>query len=152
MRVTRVGGAVLVLGGLVTACGTQPGPSARSAKHVDHTVLVNRATGDRFTPADAAQLGSVLTSSQALAAFKAKDPEFRPQKPVANTLGKLTQGSGDENPVPPGTTVWALTWHDCPQPHGIATSIPNSPCVHWLFLNAHNGHMIVAEFQDSARS
>lgn len=140
-----VGGAFVAI--VLSGCA----PALVPGGEVSHgrgpaTILINTGSGDTFTPSRPGRFDHVLTYAQALTVFKTDNPQFKLDRHLTYQFGTLIQRPDDQDAMRPGTAVWALTWHECPQSNGPLHATPATGCVDWLFLNARTGHMIVWEF------
>jgi hypothetical protein len=86
-----------------------------------------------------------LTSTEALAIFKAMYPEFQPPEEPTAQLGFYTAPVGDHRVR--DRLAWGYRWHECaasahPLPPGTVV-----PCTSWLFLDANTGEMLDLTWQ-----
>jgi len=93
-----------------------------------------------------------LTSSEAIAAFRAADPEFTGLPADATSFfGIYTAAVGDGTFRFHDRLAWGYTWHRCVQSQAPFASAPTPAfCKQWLFLDANTGQMLEATWQKGA--
>jgi dipeptidyl aminopeptidase/acylaminoacyl peptidase len=131
----------------------RPGGDASGRTTSDGTlVIMAGADGVTFAPPPAGSGAGALTAEQALAAFEKVDAEFVEAPDITSQLGVYTSAVGNGIYRFKDRLAWGYSWRACPPPPliGPGQALPgpmSSPCVEWLFLDAHSGEMLEAVFQ-----
>jgi hypothetical protein len=89
-----------------------------------------------------------LTSAEALAIFKAADPEFNPQQEELTAhLGFYTAAVGDGTYRFKHRLAWGYSVHWCAVYQHPVSPGTVVPCTFWLFLDANTGEMLEGTWQ-----